>query len=782
MRLLSIELEGYRQYAEPTRIEFEAGLTGICGPNGVGKSKLVEAIGFALYGPKRGILPMGDRKLDLPSHGRAGARPRVELRIEARGQVLRIERTSNTATIEVDGLGVLAETPSGVTTKVIELLRISPSAYLGTFTARQRDVAGLLSRGSEERQRLVNRLIGVSQIEAAIAISGDQRRVAAEAARTAQALVTQGPADAETIHTDLVRQREAAEEEAGLIQNELEQAVERSRLAAEEANAAADAATTAEGLRNQIGELDEHLGSRNDEIAQANRRLESAELAQRELDEVQACLAATAGLDAEREELEAAQSVADLRQRIEDASGEMDRLIAQSSQRDALRAELADAAETSKAAEGLRVDAERELALQRQERERERETLDALRGQMANAEDLGPLGRCAHCGHQFGSELPAVVQHFADEIAASEGRLDRLDVAVAENEALRDERSAQALQASTAETSARTAAEAFDLVPGQLTGARRELDSLEDELGRVGSEYAQPDPDRLSVLMSKLTERSGALLEQERLRAEAADAESARALLEGSERARDGLLTRRVELETSLADAEKLAADGSALIEAQARAVAAEAQARAEQVDHERAVASLIEREGRAASDLEEARRRAANASAANRQVLVHDRVLELLRRVLNEVTEEARPRLAELMDGWGRSLLGTRFQGVRLTEDYRVQADNGSGWHEISHFSGGEQTVLAVMLRVAISMFCRERAGFDAGFLILDEVFGDQDTEHRALLLEFLGEIQRQYHQVLVINHVEDVTAMLDSIIDVTPTGANTSTAAYRS
>jgi len=85
-------------------------------------------------------------------------------------------------------------------------------------------------------------------------------------------------------------------------------------------------------------------------------------------------------------------------------------------------------------------------------------------------------------------------------------------------------------------------------------------------------------------------------------------------------------------------------------------------------------------------------------------------------------------------------------------------------------------------MLRVAISLFCRERAGFDTGFLILDEVFGDQDAERRVLLVEFLSEIQRHYHQVLVINHVDDVTAMLDSIIDVAPTGPNTSTATLRS
>ena len=63
-------------------------------------------------------------------------------------------------------------------------------------------------------------------------------------------------------------------------------------------------------------------------------------------------------------------------------------------------------------------------------------------------------------------------------------------------------------------------------------------------------------------------------------------------------------------------------------------------------------------------------------------------------------------------------------------------------------------------MLRVAISIFCRERAGFETSFLVLDEVFGNQDTEHRQQLVDFLNEIKVHYHQILIVNHIEDVTA----------------------
>jgi chromosome segregation ATPase len=67
MRLVSLTVSGYRQYLDQITLQIPPGLIGICGPNGVGKSKLIEAIGYALYGPASAILPRTDRVTDLPA-------------------------------------------------------------------------------------------------------------------------------------------------------------------------------------------------------------------------------------------------------------------------------------------------------------------------------------------------------------------------------------------------------------------------------------------------------------------------------------------------------------------------------------------------------------------------------------------------------------------------------------------------------------------------------------------------------------------------------------------
>ena len=49
MRLISLEVENFLKF-ERLALEFPDGLTGVLGPNGVGKSSLVEAVAWALYG------------------------------------------------------------------------------------------------------------------------------------------------------------------------------------------------------------------------------------------------------------------------------------------------------------------------------------------------------------------------------------------------------------------------------------------------------------------------------------------------------------------------------------------------------------------------------------------------------------------------------------------------------------------------------------------------------------------------------------------------------------
>ena len=77
-----LSIAGFKSFAEPTNVEILAGLTGIVGPNGCGKSNVVEALRWAMGESSARHLRGSERDGDL-SGGHTAGTPRVG-RIRAR--------------------------------------------------------------------------------------------------------------------------------------------------------------------------------------------------------------------------------------------------------------------------------------------------------------------------------------------------------------------------------------------------------------------------------------------------------------------------------------------------------------------------------------------------------------------------------------------------------------------------------------------------------------------------------------------------------------------------
>lgn len=791
MRLVSLGLSGYRQFLEPIQLEIPAGLTGLCGDNGVGKSKLIEAIGYALYGPSRRVLPRGDKQSDLAARGvpveAPPVTPRVELVIELAGQQYEVVRTPQDAVLRLKGAAdPLAETSSGVTRKVIQMLRLTPLAYNGTFVARQKEVAGLQTLGRPARQRLVNRLIGITLVEHALELAQETRAGRAlqrDAEEQAPGLTTAAAAAALGDRRD--EHRAAMETETAALA-----ALERAKGARQQA---LDAETALKERNAMVASLQRELaglGGTREVVerahAQALRRAEDGARAALELAGAERTLAETEGAPTALERQAALAAAAALRGRRETLAEDLAaRILPLVAERAALQVTLQEDERALNAlaeelagharAWALAEEAERQARLDAERHERRGRT----------AAELGPEDACDTCGQAFGDNLPRALAHYAAE--AGEARERERGARETAGGAQAKERNVQSRIATRQRErdarAARLREQAYEDAPGEETRALADLQQIEAQLVDLPADLRDVpyDADAHGRAATAMARRQAADADARRLRPLVALGAGARAEAEAAGRELAGLdeqaagLERRIAAETPPPEAvhdvqERLAASRAALDDAETAAREAA-----------RGTATAAARVETAETDAMAAERRERRIVAAKRSLLVAERAETLLARLLAEITDEARPRLAELMDGWARGLLGPRFQRVDLTPDYRILADNGSGLHQIEHFSGGEQTLLAVMLRVAISHFCRERAGFEAGFLVLDEVFGDQDGDHRAQLVQFLGDVKDHYHQVLIVNHVQDVTDMLDTIIDVERTSLTTSTARLR-
>jgi DNA repair exonuclease SbcCD ATPase subunit len=772
MRLVSLKVSGYRQYLDQSTLQIPSGLIGICGPNGVGKSKLIEAIGYALYGPASAILPQYDRAADLAA--KAGrAIPRVELEIEIHGQRYVICRTTRgTTSIQLLGAtDTIAEGAAAVTQKVIELLRLTADAYCGTFVARQNEVIGLQSTDGSRRRRIVNRLIGITQVEYAIEFAKEIKGERTGKLATAQAKLQINSNEAQQRLDEkqaelgaAIEARTAQERAVKVTEGELRTAQAKWSAIERRQHEAAQHQKSIQRLA--LSEVDAEKRVRS-----ANERLQAVQSAIRALADAEVMLQQTAEVPtmlSYYELLVSHKNVLQQQQRLANELAQRTQLAAERAEVEAALGQL-----TVQIGEynALVIQAETEAKQARHEAEKQEHHRDTVA-------QLGPDGICDACGQILGDSFHHALQrrtteasearkreHAAQEQAQSARKIIAVhDQEQEKKQTRRDELISQH--------------EALDTVPGQIEATRDELERMEGLLAVIPAALRELPYNAAThqELRAMLERREEALRTRAQQQVHAAQEGEVSRELDQANDALQTLQSQRVDLEKAIATTMPSTEE-----EMEAKVTLTAALKAYDRVEEEHrktveTVATATERVRYATDELKRSQEQEQLIAVAHRDLFIADETEKVLQQLLLEIAAEARPRIVEMMETWMRALLGPRFQTVDLTDDYQLKADNGSGLHPISHFSGGEQTLLAIMLRVAISIFCRERAGFETSFLVLDEVFGNQDTEHRQQLVDFLNEIKVHYHQILIVNHIEDVTAMLDNIIDVVPTGSNTS------
>lgn len=784
MRIVSLKLQGYRQYLEETELIVPEGLTGICGPNGVGKSKLIEAIGYALYGPRSSILPTEDTSIDLISKG--GTAPLiVSVVLELNRELYEIKRSQRETFIRLQNAkDNLAETPTGVTKKVIELLRLTPKTFQGTFVARQRDVIGLLKFSPSERQKLVNRLIGITQVEEAAAISNS---ISINREKDWKAEIRHLDIASEVLLQelkDLENKLSAVEEQV----KGLSIVVENSRATKQEAYAVlVEARRQISVLENKRQQFDSLTQSRSawegrlsrmriniETSVQASIELADEQRVVRETEDIPVtldfynCVAKAEGLRGKRKtyELDLAQRITPLLQEHGLFQKEIEDLKA--------KARLMD----------------RDVVVWEQKKARFSEEVSRLSAEINRFEqkkqtaiNLGYSGTCDTCGQQFGDNLSHALTHYKDEIRVLRKQQDSVLNEVARAKTYLEEIYLTLEECNNQLERKQELYNGFETALKEDQRIKFQLDEIAKEFAVLSQDIRDShyDHNQHEKLQRQFALRQQAEQRVLSLTPVVAQLENYKEEESQIVKELERIITEQAEV---IVEIQRLSGIEDTISElefafAATEAAFEQANERYQEVSEDK-VRLRVEIENKT-TRVEMAKHQESLISSARFSFRVAERTNELLEQMLKEITSEAKPRLVEWIDTWARTLLGSRFRSIELSDDYSIRADNGSGLHSIHHFSGGEQTLLALMLRVAISLFCRERAGFDTGFLILDEIFGEQDGEHRVQLVQFLSEIKEFYHQILVVNHIEDVTAMLDTIIDVIPTGPNTSVARHR-
>lgn len=203
MRPQRLELEGFTVFRQPVTVDFEGtDLFALTGPTGVGKTSLIDAVTFALYG----AVPRLDRRAVAPivSQNLTEARVRLDFTVGddtfTAVRVVRATKTGGATTKEArlervvppagDGEAgalttVLAGNADEVTSAVTELLGLTYEHFTTCVSLPQGQFARFLHDKPRDRQDLLVRLLGLGVYDQ---VAGAARQRAALAKETADVM------------------------------------------------------------------------------------------------------------------------------------------------------------------------------------------------------------------------------------------------------------------------------------------------------------------------------------------------------------------------------------------------------------------------------------------------------------------------------------------------------------------------------------------------------------------------------------------------------------------
>ena len=165
MRIQRLELHNFKCYADET-LELGTGVTVIHGQNGSGKSSLLEASFFALYGTKAlettldEVVTIGAEEMSVElsfTHAAETYHLTREVRLR--------DGSARTTTCVLEGPGWTAEGARDVRARVEELLRMDAEAFVNCAYVRQGEVNKLIEASPDERQDMLDDLLQLGRLE-----------------------------------------------------------------------------------------------------------------------------------------------------------------------------------------------------------------------------------------------------------------------------------------------------------------------------------------------------------------------------------------------------------------------------------------------------------------------------------------------------------------------------------------------------------------------------------------------------------------------------------------
>ncbi|MHC1610896.1 MAG: AAA family ATPase [Candidatus Methanospirareceae archaeon] len=791
MLLKTLALKNYRKYKD-AYIEFPDGVTGIIGLNGVGKTSLIEAIGWALFGH----YAARTRKELIKREGASPHEPcsvALEFELEGDGYCVVREMVGKNlvpkASLKINGR-LITKNSDDVTAVITEKIGMDYLSFFTSVFARQKELNALSIMKAGERKKLVLRMLGIERIDKSIQAIREDKRSKEKRIEGIKA-ATVDKEGRKKIDLLSRKKEELERTKEGLLPaiNEIEATT---RIKEKEVEVAREELEIATRNYEEYVALSGKLSERRSDLENARRRREEKEKELADLLVKKKRLDAIADKETryfqfreKKEQLDALREKyrrkLELVKREEKTALELRKREEKIRNLKQRRAELEGIEEE---VNGVKRGIE---AVQRQ-KERIHASLGAFKSQIVESkkeieertrkrkriEELGSEGECPLCERRLGSHYEWLLTKLGEELEAK--RKDLLTV-------LKEYKQKKEELASLEDEEELLIKEDKELekrlvekraVDTQIAHEERELERWKTELELIKADLTpiiavEFDANAYKDVISTLNnlevvyrEILGLRGEIERIGDVRSDIQKLRDLERRTSEA-IAVLERQIE---------ELAFDKRDYDEKKAnydRKKEELAESRLNLLAKRNEFENVCREMERVIEDIEEQRRLLAEKEKEEREILY----LSVLEKLMNEfkvyMVGRIRPMLSDYASEILRRLTDGKYSAMELDENYDIFIYDEGRPYELNRFSGGEEDLANLSLRLAISAVVTERSAIQTNFIILDEIFGSQDAFRKRNIIQALNGLSKKFRQIFLITHIEDVRDYMEYVLRVT-------------
>ena len=167
MAILDVSISNFKQH-QSKGLQLVPGMNIIAGPNYSGKSTILQAIMYALFGPS--VVPGGLKA--VKPYG-SNKRPKIVVSMELNGTIYSILRSGSSAKLEKGG-ELVASGQSTVTKAVEELLGMPAKVFSLLRTSPQDEAQAILTLGSAKLGQIVEEITQITIIDTVIGRAKDE--------------------------------------------------------------------------------------------------------------------------------------------------------------------------------------------------------------------------------------------------------------------------------------------------------------------------------------------------------------------------------------------------------------------------------------------------------------------------------------------------------------------------------------------------------------------------------------------------------------------------------